>query len=89
MMVKHCHVCQAYKPANYETRVKMKATPIPRSIGDSMAVDVFYMAPAVWEWKAHNCFILEVDRHSGYPVVEPALQKGLTSFVTAKKIFPK
>ena len=89
LVVKHCHVCQAHKPANYETRLKMKATPIPRSIGDSMAIDVFYMTPAVWEGRTYDCFILAVDRHSGYTVVEPALQKGLTSLSTAEKIFPK
>ena len=82
LIVKHCHLCQAYKPANHETSFKMKATHIQRSIGDGIAIDVFYMNPAVWEGKAYDCFILAFDRHSGYGVVEPALQKGLTSFVT-------
>ena len=67
----------------------MKATPIPRSIGDSMAIDVFYTTPAVWQGKTHDCFILTVEGNSGYTVVEPALQKGLNSLVEAKKIFPK
>ena len=66
MVLKHCHICQAYKSANYETRLKMKGTPIPRSIGDSMAIDVFHIAPAVWGGRTYDCFILAVDRHSGY-----------------------
>jgi len=88
-VVKHCYVCQAYKPANTETCLKMKSTPIPCSLGDSMAIDVFHMPKVVQDGKAYDCFILAVDRHSGFTVVEPALELGLTSVDVAKLIFPK
>ena len=30
-----------------------------------LAIDVFYMAPAVWERNSYDCFILAVDQHLG------------------------
>ena len=88
-ILKHCEVCQVYKSQNRNTRTELRGTPVPDTVGDSIALDIFSMQEVVWEGEKFDCFILVVDRHSGCTLVEPAKMKGLTSSKVDQEIIPK
>ena len=43
LIVRHCLKCQMYKPASRDTKMKIRITPIPNRLGDSVAMDIFMM----------------------------------------------
>ena len=42
-MVSTCVLCQAYKQPVRDPAVKARPTPVPLSVGDYVALDVFHM----------------------------------------------
>ena len=50
----------------------------------SVAIDLFHLPLVVWEGVSYDTVILCVDRHSGWIVAVPALNKGLTGAKVAK-----
>jgi hypothetical protein len=50
----------------------------------SVSLDIFHMPLTKFEGKPYDCFSLCVDRHSGWTVAIPALNKGLTGSQIAK-----
>ena len=60
----------------------MSHTPIYPILMDSVAVDIFHMNPIVIDGKTIDCFVLIVDRLTGWIVAFPESKNGLT----AKKI---
>ena len=52
-------------------------------------MDIFSMQEVVWEGEKFDCFILVVDRHSEFTLVEPAKMKGLKSSKVAQEIIPR
>ena len=46
---------------------------------DNIAVDVFYMDPVKFEGKEYDCFVLIVDRHSGWVVAFSEHRQELTA----------
>ena len=75
-----------YKPANRDTKMKIRNSPIPTRLGDSVAMDIFMMTSTVWEGNTYDCFVLIVDRHSGFTLTEPERLKGLTPTKVANLI---
>ena len=50
----------------------------------SVAIDLFFLPPVEWEGNTFDTLILCVDRHSGWIVAVPGLNKGLTGAKIAK-----
>ena len=63
----------------------MKATLVPPVPMDNIAVDVFYMNPVKYEGMEYDCFVLIVDRHSGWVVAFPEHRAGLTARRVARQ----
>ena len=65
-----------YKPANRDRKMKIRNTPIPTRLVDTVTMDIFMMTTAVWEGNTYDLFVLIVDRHSGFTLTEPSKLKG-------------
>jgi len=88
-IVRHCVVCQVFKSGNVDLRVKMRSTLVPDVVGDHMVIDIFQMPLVRKGGEVFDCFIIAMDRLSGYTIVEPARTKGLTSKGVSLLILPK
>ena len=88
-IVKHCVKCQMYKPTYRDTRTKLRSTPIPNRLGDSVSMDIFQMEKREFEGKPYECFVLIVDRLSGFIITEPTTLKILTPLKVANLVFVK
>jgi len=67
--------------------VKARPTPVPLSVGDHIAIDVFYMAKVKSEGVLYDCLTLAVDVLSGYAMAFPMTLSGLTGAKVAKRMF--
>ena len=52
----------------------------------SVAIDLFFMPPVLWEGKNYDMMAVCVDRLSGWIVAVPVLNKGLTGAKVAKEM---
>ena len=66
-----CAMCRATKSPNHSTAGNPVYTAIPEAPMRSVAMDVFAMPEVTVEGETYDCFILAVDRHSGYIVAVP------------------
>ena len=82
-VARQCETCQACMRATH-LKGPVEFTPIPPHIMSSVAIDLFHLPEVVWEGKPYDTIILCVDRHSGWVVAIPALNKGLTGAKVAK-----
>ena len=80
-----CETCQAcQRPSAKEGPLAF--TPIPPRIMESVAIDVFYVGPTTFEDQRFDSMVVCVDRHSGWLVALPCLDKGLTGEWVAKSM---
>ena len=63
----------------------MTSTLIPPVPMDNIAIDIFYMNPVTHESSTFDCFVLIVDRHSGWIVAFPENRVGLTAKRVARQ----
>ena len=61
-----CAMCRATKSPNHSKPGNPVYTAIPEAPMRSVAMDVFAMPEVTVEGETYDCFILAVDRHSGY-----------------------
>ena len=73
-----CLVCQACEPPTWPSQDAISMTPVPDRIFASVCLDVFSMPPAEWRSERFDCFLLCVDRLSGWMVARPTTKEGLT-----------
>ena len=64
----------------------MKHMPIPPTPMTSVAIDLFHLPPVRWEGTPYDTLAVCVDRHSGWIVAVPCLNKGLTGAKIAKSM---
>ena len=62
----------------------IESTPIPPAPMTSVAIDLFKMPHVRYEGGEYNMMAVCVDRHSGWLVAVPCLEKGLTGAKLAK-----
>ena len=86
-MVSTSVLCQAYKQPVRDLAVKARPTPVPLSVGDHVALDVFHMLRVSSEGVYYDCLILAVDVLSGYTMTVPMTLSGLTGTKAAKRMF--
>ena len=84
-ILRTCEMCQASEPLHTSAKYPQKSTLIPPIPMDNIAVDVFYMDPAKFEGQEYDCFVLIVDRHSGWVVAFPEHRLGLTARRVARQ----
>ena len=72
-----CEVCQAVQRP-YRLSGPMESTPVPERIMYHMAMDLFHMPKVVEGPEIFDTMVVCVDRHSGWLIVVPCLEKGLT-----------
>ena len=76
-------VCQATH-RGMSLRGPIESTPVPPAPMLSVSVDLFKMPQVLWEGESYNTIAVCVDRHSGWVVAVPAMDKGLTGAKLAK-----
>jgi hypothetical protein len=82
---KNCVTCQA--SSRGETlKGPIESTPIPPAPMASVAIDLFKMPWVSYEGKEYDTMAVCVDRHSGWLVAIPCLNKGLTGAKLAKEM---
>jgi len=81
-----CDICQAADPPNWQVKGPIVMNPVPPKLWSSVSLDVFAMPDSVWDDKHFDCFILCVDRLSGWMLARPASNAGLTGEVAAHLI---
>ena len=62
----------------------IESTPIPPAPMSSVSIDLFKMPEVLHEGERYNMMAVCVDRHSGWVVAIPVLEKGLTGAKLAK-----
>ena len=78
-----CGVCQASSRGE-SLRGPIEPTPIPPAPMSSVSIDLFKMPHVLFEGEHFNMMAVCVDRHSGWVVALPVLEKGLTGAKLAK-----
>jgi hypothetical protein len=73
-----CLVCQACEPPSFALRNEIHLTPVPDKIFASVCLDVFSMPNTVWLGQPYDCYLLCVDRLTGWMVARPTTKQGLT-----------
>ena len=64
----------------------IQSTPIPPAPMQNVAVDLFNMPKVLYEGVEYDYVGICVDRHSGWIVAIPCLQKGLTGAKLAREM---
>ena len=77
--------CQASKRGEV-LRGPIEATPIPPAAMSNVAIDLFKLPMVVYEGAEYNTIAVCVDRHSGWIVAVPCIDKGLTGAKLAKEM---
>ena len=80
---KTCGVCQA-SSRGVTLKGPIETTIIPPEPMSSVAIDLFKMPHVLYEGGEYNMMAVCVDRHSGWLVAIPVLEKGLTGAKLAK-----
>ena len=84
-----CIVCQAAKEPNFDMRARIRPTPIPAYLGESIALDVFYLPKVLYHGTRFDCMVLAVDRLSGWVVAVPATRQGLQARTVAEEMLQR
>ena len=82
-IARQCEICQASNRIS-RTKGPVEFTPIPPNIMTSVAIDLFRLPTVKFEGKTFDSIIACVDRHSGWIVAIPVLNKGLTGAKVAQ-----
>ena len=82
---KSCGVCQASSRGE-SLKGPIQPTPIPPAPMSSVAIDLFKMPHVRFEGGEYNMMAVCVDRHSGWLVAIPVMEKGLTGAKLARKM---
>ena len=85
-MISRSHACQAHKPPTINTRFQQRETILARVTGEHVGLDVFAMPPVRSEGIMYDRFALAVDTLSGYVMIFPMQQLGLTGSKLAKRM---
>ena len=64
-------------------------SPVPPHIFDSIALDIFKMPATKYDGREYDCFVLCVDRLSGFVYAWPEREEGLTGRKGALKMLEK
>jgi hypothetical protein len=80
---KFCGVCQA-STRGESLRGPIESTPVPPAPMTHVAIDLFKMPSVVYGGETFNMMAVCVDRHSGWIVAVPVMEKGLTGAKLAK-----
>lgn len=75
---RRCLVCQACQAPTWSAKQPIVMTPIPPRVMASVCLDIFSMPAVDWQGETFDCFLLCVDRHSGWTLARPARKAGLT-----------
>ncbi len=86
-ILRSCEVCQASDHLHTSPKVTLKSTLVPPVPMDNVAIDVFYMDPVKYDGVEFDCFVLIVDRHSGWVTAFPEHRVGLTAKRVARQAF--
>ena len=82
---KLCLICQACEDPHYQVQTVQEPTPIPEHIFDSVSLDMFKMPLTKYDGKEYDCFVLCVDRLSGFINAFADREAGLTGKKLRKK----
>ena len=80
---KNCGVCQASSRGE-SFKGPIESTPITPAPMSNVSIDLFKMSSVLYEGETYNMMAVCVDRHSGWVVAVPVLDKGLTGAKLAK-----
>jgi hypothetical protein len=75
---RECLVCQACEPPTFAVREEVHMTPVPDRFMASVCLDIFSMPPATWLGESFDCYLLCVDRLTGWMIARPTTKQGLT-----------
>ena len=84
-----CLTCQACEPPHFQVATVQEPTPVPPHIFDSIALDIFKMPLTKHEGREYDCFVLCVDRLSGFVYAWPEKEEGLTGKKVAQRMLEK
>jgi transposase InsO family protein len=73
-----CLVCQACEPPSFALKNEIHLTPVPDKNFASVCLDVFAMPNTEWLGQPFDCYLLCVDRLTGWMVAQPTTKQGLT-----------
>lgn len=73
-----CDVCQATEPPNWASKGPIRVNPVPERVWASVCMDMFSMPTVEWQGEQFDCFLLCVDRLSGWMLAKPSTKLGLT-----------
>ena len=82
-------IFQATEPPHISQQVAQEPNPVPPYLMDSVAIDVFNMPEAQWEGSTLDCFVLCVDRLSGWMIALPEKRLGLDAKKVAKQMYSR
>jgi len=73
-----CLVCQACEPPTWSTKEDIHMTPVPDRFMSNVCLDIFSMPPVTWLGQPYDCYLLCVDRLTGWMLARPTTKQGLT-----------
>ena len=74
----NCLICQACDPPNFSLNGPIRCNPVVERFMSSVCLDVFSMPRVQWQGLEYDCYLLCVDRHSGWMIARPTQKDGLT-----------
>lgn len=75
---RECLTCQACEPPSFSLRDEIHLTPVPDRFFASVCLDVFSMPSVTWLGQSYDCYLLCVDRLTGWMVARPTTKTGLS-----------
>ena len=75
---RQCLVCQACEPPTWSTKDDIHMKPVPDRFMSSVCLDIFSMPAVTWLGQPYDCFLLCVDRLTGWMLARPTTKQGLT-----------
>ena len=73
-----CDICQATEPPQGPSKGPIHVNPVPERLWVSVTMDMFSMPVVEWQGESFDCFLLCVDRLSGWMIARPSTKLGLT-----------
>ena len=84
-----CITWQACEKPHFPLRTALDPSPVPEHIFDSVALDIFKMPPAEYNGEQFDCFVLCVDRLSGWISAWADREEGLTGKRVAERMMER
>ena len=75
---RECLVCQACEPPTYSLREEVHMTPVPDRFMASVCLDIFSMPETTWLGVQYDCYLMCVDRLTGWMVARPTTKRGMS-----------